>query len=344
MAADDEKFDHRKQLANWCFTLYQKDLKELPELKHHPDVQYCVYQTEKCPRTGRLHLQGFIQLKNRKRMTTVKLIIGYDWVNLRPMAKGSSPEQAADYCKKQDSKHPGPSDEYGELRKAGQRTDLLRLKTAIFEEKKSFIDLTKDDEHFSSVARCPSFTREVIQIRDDEEAQAALKAQFEEAELRPWQDELTGLCQERADTRTVMWVCDEVGNAGKSFWASYMSACEDGLVLAPSTFPNMAYLYKIADKKTTTVIVDVTRSSQDDAMLLSALQFAEACKNGHVISTKYQPAIIRRPAPHVVFLANFWPPTDKLSKDRWCLFHLKDQELIYKTLEELPMAYAPLIK
>lgn len=335
MAAGDEEYDDRKLGANWCWTLY---LPQLPEIKHHPDIQYCVYQTEKCPRTGRIHLQGFLQLKNRKRRSTVKKIIGYNEVHVEPMR--GTPQQASDYCEKQDSKLPGPSDKWGQMVKQGQRTDLLKVKAAIAEGK-TFMDLTKDDELFSAVARCPTFVKEVIQLKEEEESLAELRAQHEDTELRPWQDECTAQCQEKPDTRSVVWICDEKGSAGKSFWASYMSAQENALVLSPDTFPNMAYLWRCADKKCRVVIIDCTRSTKDEASILSALQLAESLKNGNVQSTKYTPVIIRRPAPHVVFLSNYWPDTSRLSLDRWNLLCLKDGLLSMMQPSELPLTYRP---
>lgn len=69
---------------NWCFTYYSgNDLIKLdPELYKEPGcappwtpdlskVGYCQYQLEKCPKTGRLHLQGYMVMRGYFREGTV---------------------------------------------------------------------------------------------------------------------------------------------------------------------------------------------------------------------------------------------------------------------------------
>lgn len=325
----------KTQLANWVFTLFPQG-ENIPVIAHHPDIQYCVYQTEVCPETKRRHLQGFVQLKNRKRFNTVKLILGHDQIHLEPVAKNSSPQQAANYCKKVDTRVEGPQDEWGELISKGARTDLINLKRRI-DEGATYIDLVADETVISTVARCPSFVKELIQIHDEKTGLADLKERYAEVELREWQDELTGYTQDKPDDRKVLWVCDEKGGQGKSFWANYMVVQEGGLVLTPAKFPDIAYLWKNAPPKTQTVIFDCTRTASDDANILSALQLAEALKNGCVHSTKYMPTMILRKPPHVLFLANFWPKTHLLSEDRWLLLELKDSKLKHLEINELPL-------
>lgn len=105
---------------DWCFTLYDSEDTE-PE-KWKEKVSFCVWQREKCPETGRLHLQGFVQFKRKERLSALK--------KLHPTAhwekRRGSAEEAAGYCEKDDTRVAGPW-KYGEMSSRGMRTDLKEL-------------------------------------------------------------------------------------------------------------------------------------------------------------------------------------------------------------------------
>lgn len=102
---------------NWCFTSYVTD-----QIPHDPETMgYLVYQKEKCPKTGREHLQGYVQLVTKLRLAGVKKLFP-DPATHFEKARGSA-EQAAGYCKKEESRIDGPW-EFGTLTKERQRSDL----------------------------------------------------------------------------------------------------------------------------------------------------------------------------------------------------------------------------
>lgn len=106
---------------NWCFTKYG-DLENPAELSIDDDrVRYCVWQLEKCPSTGRNHLQGYIEFRNPVRMGGVKRIFGDDTLHLE--ARRGSRKQAVEYCTKEDSRVQGPWT-IGTEPKQGERRDL----------------------------------------------------------------------------------------------------------------------------------------------------------------------------------------------------------------------------
>ena len=116
------------KLRNYCFTLHKETL---PTLEFPEDVRYAIWQTEKCPETGRLHYQGYLELAKPMRIVAVK--------NLLPQLEGAhfeprrgTRDQARDYCRKAETKIDGPW-EHGDFGAGGQgcRTDLLAVKEAI---------------------------------------------------------------------------------------------------------------------------------------------------------------------------------------------------------------------
>lgn len=128
---------------DWCFTSYRESppALELPER-----VNYLVFQREKCPETGRLHWQGFVCFKTAVRKKGAQELLSLPKVHFEPRSKESTRQQAADYCKKQDSRFE-PYVEFGELPQQGKRNDLLLCKRKL-ESGCSFNSLFQDDETF----------------------------------------------------------------------------------------------------------------------------------------------------------------------------------------------------
>jgi len=100
---------------HWCFTLHADEeeaslwaVSSDPPLNVFDDevIEYMVYQVERAPETGQVHLQGFLSLKKKQRMLSVKRILGRDSVHLEKTQ--GRPDQAAEYCKKPETRIAGP--------------------------------------------------------------------------------------------------------------------------------------------------------------------------------------------------------------------------------------------
>lgn len=97
-------------------------------------VSYYVFQPECCPETKRNHLQGYVELTNPTGYGTIKAtILNADHAHLEKR-QGTS-KQAADYCKKPESRIGHDFYEGGEISAPGKRNDLLEIATAIQEGK-----------------------------------------------------------------------------------------------------------------------------------------------------------------------------------------------------------------
>ena len=123
------------QHKNWCFTsfgpAFPKNLQEAG--CHQLKANYLVYQPEKCPDTGRLHVQGFLQLGDKKRLS--QLVKAWPGCHFESM-RGTTDEAGA-YCKKDESyfAHDGIDRyEFGVCRKQGGRADIDLLKSIIVEK------------------------------------------------------------------------------------------------------------------------------------------------------------------------------------------------------------------
>lgn len=132
---------------NWCYTAFPPtgihltvaeveiacEKERAENGKCH--LKYLIWQEEICPRTGQRHLQLYGEFKNpvagsylgRVLLRGRELERGDDGQWLRRMhhePRRGSPEQARDYCRKEQSRHAGPF-EYGTFGKGqGERSDL----------------------------------------------------------------------------------------------------------------------------------------------------------------------------------------------------------------------------
>jgi hypothetical protein len=113
---------------NMCFTLNNYTVKEIDEIKAW-DFQYLIIGYEIGEESKTPHIQGYVEWKNAKRITTLKKLNG----RIHWEARKGSAEQAANYCKKE-----GNFLEFGKMKAQGKRTDLEDAADAI--KQKKFID------------------------------------------------------------------------------------------------------------------------------------------------------------------------------------------------------------
>lgn len=112
---------------NWCWTDFTLKIFTTEELK---SFRYLCYGVEKCPRTQRVHHQGYLQFERAVTLTNVKKKLGLPQVHLEVQSSRSTVEEAIAYCKKD-----GDFKEFGEAKTKGQRSDILKLKKLIDEGK-----------------------------------------------------------------------------------------------------------------------------------------------------------------------------------------------------------------
>lgn len=101
---------------NWCFTSYVEKL--TPKIG---ELTFLIYQQEKCPSTGKLHFQGYVEFSEKKSIKNVQAILNDDKCHLETR-KGSQ-KQAIDYCCKEESRV-GETVRLGKPKQQGHRKDL----------------------------------------------------------------------------------------------------------------------------------------------------------------------------------------------------------------------------
>jgi len=108
-------------LRNCCFTAWE------PVTFDEGSMSYLIVGIEICPKTGKTHYQGYVELRNRSRLNKVKGLLG---MSTHIEARKGTQEEAITYCKKD-----GNFTEYGARKVQGKRTDLDTIMAMIKEGK-----------------------------------------------------------------------------------------------------------------------------------------------------------------------------------------------------------------
>lgn len=143
------------RFMNACFTLnLPEDDEEMedfrPPVFDEEVMNYLCYQ-EEVGASGNYHLQGYVEFTHRLRLNAAKAALGSTTVHLEP--RRGTQAQAIAYCRKVDETTlPDTFVEFGELKKQGQRVDLVAFKDAVSGGAR-LRDLVED--HIGIVARYP---------------------------------------------------------------------------------------------------------------------------------------------------------------------------------------------
>jgi len=92
------------QTRDWCFTINnpeESDIASTFGLWENELCTYIVYQYER-GEEGTLHMQGFVQMKAKTRLLRMSRLLARAHIEAR--FKKSTPQQAADYCKKEEGR------------------------------------------------------------------------------------------------------------------------------------------------------------------------------------------------------------------------------------------------
>lgn len=270
---------------------------------------YGMYQLEKGEATGTLHLQGFVVFATAQRLSAVKKL--NDRAHWSPM-RGSIADNEA-YCTKDETAVGPPftrkrwgTPPVGQ----GSRTDLSAVAALVKEGGLSAVARDMPE----MIIRYPAG----LQLLEEYCPRAVPVAP--PSEWRPWQQSVLAVLAGPADNRTIHWVFDPTGGAGKSTLVKYVIANSTPCtaISLSGQVKDMAYAYR----EQSAVFFDVARTMAENVNHLA--QFAEKLKDGVVFSSKYASRQRVFRAPHVFFFANVAPPAGAWSADRLRLWDLSE--------------------
>jgi hypothetical protein len=255
---------------------------------------------EICPTTNREHYHTCIQFVDEIRKTTLKQI--FPKQNLG-MKKGSRTEFFA-YTKKE-----GEFTDYGmpDHGTQGERNDFGELIESV-EEGVNFSDLML--KHPKIVARHMPYTKLLVSNRKDKLALEKSKSKYDKP-LKEWQSAVKLIIEGEVCDRSVYWMYDESGGAGKSFMSGYLQTHHNAFIISGGKVADIAHAYD----EQPVVVFDLPRTLADHCDHIYSV--IESLKNGCIFSGKYESRTKTFETPHVIVFANFKPDLTKLSEDRW---------------------------
>jgi hypothetical protein len=134
--------------------------------------------------------------------------------------------------------------------------------------------------------------------------------------LRPWQTWLHGKLLEEIDNRSIMWLYNPGGNAGKSVFIKYMCVKHDaGFLMRGQAKDLLEGVFKQPHKKM--YLVNMTMSKPKDMEDADLYATLECIKDGIFMKQKYDVSIHTQMPSHVVVFANFLPYLGAVALDRW---------------------------
>lgn len=137
--------------------------------------------------------------------------------------------------------------------------------------------------------------------------------------LREWQQKLVEMLKLPPNPRHVIFVVDEKGNAGKTWFARYYEAVYgESMRITPARKADMIYGIYSTSKQFKVYFIDIARSRMDnEGKKLFPYELMEELKNGELFNSKYNSCVFRFHVPHVVCFSNEDPSPDMLSADRY---------------------------
>jgi hypothetical protein len=294
--------DHAQEITlmsrakHWCFTLNNYTQANVDFIVDNASFfDYVIFGRE-IGDSGTPHLQGFVSFPQRVRRPFCIEKIGQAHFTV-----ARNIDNSIQYCKKD-----GDFIEVG-VRPAssGSRNDLEAFKNAVVG---GCHDMKKLRADFSDVcAKYPKFVQDFVHDYSSKKIVVCHP-------LKPWQSALYDSLKQAPDDRSIFFIVDNVGNAGKSWFAHYYSFLNDNAqVLLPGKKADMSYAL---DSTIRVLFIDAPRSKQGEYL---QYDFLEDVKNGYVFCSKYESRVKQLQSCHVVVMMNEEPDMNKLSKDRYVI-------------------------
>lgn len=311
----------------WCFTLNNYTEEEYKAstddfASNHSPIFLIV--AREVGESGTPHLQGFVHLSKKLRITQLKKI-----VSVRAhfeKAKGSDKDNEK-YCSKE---YQGNLYVFGRpvenCSEAGGRTVTYHQ---AFDCAQALVKV--GGEPYNLLAVHGQYSGVYCQYQKAVESLARsynkfthiakLKSEFQQVRLKVYQHNIVQIVDGEPDPRKIYWYWESQGNVGKTWLSKYLVVTREAVRFENAKSADIKYSYK-GEK---IVIFDYTRSQMDHLNY----EVLESIKNGIYFNSKYESDMRVFATPHVVCFANSPPDQSRMSGDRWVVRELQGLDLCY---------------
>lgn len=119
----------------WVYTFFLTEYNEsipwITEGENNEKVKARIQQKERCPETGRIHLQGMVRFSRTVRLKQAKEWLTGDPNSTIHLERCMDVEKSKMYCRKQETREPGMVIDFGFKEGGAKRSDLLAIAAAI---------------------------------------------------------------------------------------------------------------------------------------------------------------------------------------------------------------------
>lgn len=287
------------------------DIAHLNSLETNAEVIYLIYGKE-IGDGGTPHLQGFVHFAGRKRLISVKRIVG---VRSHCERTRGTPYQAAEYCRKD-----GDFVEFGAAPvNRPTRTGSAGLFAAYVTWVSDFYSEHSRRPNEREIAReFPHLFVRYSRALGDLTEHLCPPPEIQDGELRDWQIDLNNLLHEEPDDRTVTFVVDPEGGKGKTFFYRWFF----------TNNPFQTQLLSVAKRDDVAHAIDPSKSIFLFNVPRRGMEFLqytvlEQIKDRVVFSPKYNSTTkVFENKTHVVVFCNEHPDMGKMSADRFIIINI----------------------
>lgn len=147
--------------------------------------------------------------------------------------------------------------------------------------------------------------------------------------LRTWQSQIISTLRREPDDRSILWVCDPVGQSGKSKLVQYLELSRGFMTLPEGSARDvMDSMFRWVDSNGDPkgIVFDIPRSYNVSG-IIDMFRILEKCKDQNILGTKFQGCRLNLPMVHVIVFSNTLPKLGVLSSDRWRLSVIRNNVL-----------------
>lgn len=293
------------------------------------------------PAEGRTGIHFHFCLVTEKRAQISSVRRAFESCDVRPLrGTFAQTEEYLNGKKKDGEREPLRREIFGdppeEKRQGKNSHHLEELKEAI-EQGTSMLELERT--FFTEFVRYGASIRSLYTSLTQDLIQQKMLEQYSTVEWRPWQRDCLNLISnelQNPNNRSIHWWWEDIGAVGKSYFAGFLQLKYNALILEAGRKQDLAFAFLDAISRTNVNIVclDFVRTTQPNeeimqqgigsSALLGSLSFLESLKNGRMLVTKYQSRSIIFKPPIVICFANWKPPVETMSADRWKIVHIRE--------------------
>lgn len=233
---------------------------------------------------------------------------------------------AIQYCKGYKDGIPKPGsnldsvEEYGKSPTQGERSDLIDAANEVRKRPLSDI-MINGSIHEPAIAKHYTYFKDLDQTvckkrafdaaKEDHNAYLAIR------ERQPWEYKLKEVIENDADTRSIHWFYDPIGETGKTVNAKDLYFNHNAFYCTGGKSADIAHAYNYEP-----IVVFNLVASADEETMKYLYKVLEEFKDGIFSSGKYMSQTKSFKIPQVIVFSNICPDQTKMKKNRLTIHHI----------------------